>query len=146
MTLSESLHAAPPTVQGHVKLFRRSMLLTKMVSHVGVLRRRRKQWCRCKVPRPVVIFENRHARRTETRIYNTLHVPDKHRLLDGVSQCHVLSFSGRECDTLVIPTKSVHACIRAHHSPTANKSPVSDLAGIARVANATSSTHGPSET
>ena len=78
------------------------------MSHVDVLRGRRTHWVWCQVPCPLDIPKNRHARRTETRKNRTPHVPDKYRLLDVISQCYILSFSGRECDALLSPRKPAH--------------------------------------
>ena len=73
---------------------------------------------------------NRHVRRTKTRKTKALHVSHKHGLVDGVCQCYVLGFSGRNCSALLCPRKQAYACTCANHSPIGNRPPVSDLASI----------------
>jgi len=85
------------------------------------------------VPWPFAILKKRHAGRTETRKDKHPHVPDRHHPLDGVCQCCIRSFSGREYEALLSPRKKAHPRTHTHRSPNGYRRPVSGLVGILRI-------------
>ena len=98
------------------KLPLENKLPRKVVSYANVLRVRRAHWVLCQVLRPLVILENRNARRTKPRKNEIPHMPQEHRLRNGVCQCYILGLRGREGDAFPGSQKPALTYARTHYS------------------------------